>query len=69
MNQPIKHVGTAPPATEYVEFWNDTLAEKFERFREILMPKTWSPGRSGRRGAVSTISAIWSSARAGCSGS
>ncbi|GGY01023.1 methyltransferase [Litchfieldella qijiaojingensis] len=23
--------------SEYVEFWNDTLAEKFERFREILM--------------------------------
>jgi ubiquinone/menaquinone biosynthesis C-methylase UbiE len=22
---------------EYVEFWNDTLAEKFDRFREILM--------------------------------
>lgn len=22
---------------EYVEFWNDTLADKFERFREILM--------------------------------
>lgn len=22
---------------EFVEFWNDTLAEKFERFREILM--------------------------------
>lgn len=22
---------------EYVEFWNDTLAQKFERFREILM--------------------------------
>lgn len=27
-----------PQATsEYVEFWNDTLAEKFERYREILM--------------------------------
>jgi ubiquinone/menaquinone biosynthesis C-methylase UbiE len=25
------------PRNEYVEFWNDTLAEKFERFREILM--------------------------------
>lgn len=24
-------------ASEYVEFWNDTLAEKFNRFREILM--------------------------------
>jgi hypothetical protein len=23
---------------EYVEFWNDTLAEKFDRFREILRP-------------------------------
>lgn len=37
MNQPIEHVEPARPATEYVEFWNDTLAEKFERFREILM--------------------------------
>jgi len=27
---------TTPP-NEYVEFWNDTLAEKFERFRDILM--------------------------------
>lgn len=26
-----------PEATEYVEFWNDTLADKFDRFREILM--------------------------------
>ncbi len=26
-----------PATTEYVEFWNDTLADKFERFREILM--------------------------------
>lgn len=25
------------PPNEYVEFWNDTLAEKFERFRDILM--------------------------------
>lgn len=25
------------PASEYVEFWNDTLAEKFDRFQEILM--------------------------------
>ncbi|HEX7027140.1 MAG TPA: methyltransferase domain-containing protein [Gammaproteobacteria bacterium] len=24
-------------ANEYVEFWNDTLADKFERFRNILM--------------------------------
>lgn len=28
---------TMPETTEYVEFWNDTLAEKFDRFREILM--------------------------------
>lgn len=28
---------TATPTNEFVEFWNDTLAEKFERFREILM--------------------------------
>ncbi len=28
---------TIPQTTEYVEFWNDTLADKFERFREILM--------------------------------
>lgn len=28
---------TIPQTTEYVEFWNDTLAGKFERFREILM--------------------------------
>lgn len=27
----------ATPTNEFVEFWNDTLAEKFERFREILM--------------------------------
>lgn len=26
-----------PETTEYVEFWNDTLADKFEQFREILM--------------------------------
>ena len=25
------------PASEYVEFWNDVLVEKFERFRHILM--------------------------------
>ncbi|QOC22643.1 class I SAM-dependent methyltransferase [Wenzhouxiangella sp. AB-CW3] len=31
MNQPVE------AANEYVEFWNDTLAEKFNRFREILM--------------------------------
>jgi len=37
MNQPIEHVEAATPTSEYVEFWNDTLAEKFERFREILM--------------------------------
>jgi ubiquinone/menaquinone biosynthesis C-methylase UbiE len=28
---------TTPPINEYVEFWNDTLAEKFTRFQEILM--------------------------------
>jgi ubiquinone/menaquinone biosynthesis C-methylase UbiE len=28
---------TATTVNEYVEFWNDTLAEKFNRFREILM--------------------------------
>ena len=27
----------ATPTNEFVEFWNDTLAEKFNRFREILM--------------------------------
>lgn len=27
----------ATQPNEYVEFWNDTLANKFERFREILM--------------------------------
>lgn len=27
----------ATHANEYVEFWNDILAEKFERFRDILM--------------------------------
>ncbi|MFW5877328.1 MAG: class I SAM-dependent methyltransferase [Myxococcota bacterium] len=26
-----------PYANEFVEFWNDTLAEKFERYRDILM--------------------------------
>ncbi|MFG6177681.1 class I SAM-dependent methyltransferase [Halomonas sp. THAF12] len=25
------------PASEYVEFWNDTLADKFNRFQDILM--------------------------------
>ncbi|XKE46992.1 methyltransferase domain-containing protein [Halomonas organivorans] len=25
------------PASEYVEFWNDTLAEKFNRYQHILM--------------------------------
>ena len=34
MNQATQ---TTPATTEYVEFWNDTLAEKFERYREILM--------------------------------
>lgn len=34
MNQSIE---SANEFNEYVEFWNDTLAEKFERFREILM--------------------------------
>lgn len=28
---------TVQPASEYVAFWNDTLAEKFDRFQEILM--------------------------------
>lgn len=28
---------TMQQASEYVEFWNDTLAEKFDRFQEILM--------------------------------
>ncbi|MCC5810784.1 MAG: class I SAM-dependent methyltransferase [Ectothiorhodospiraceae bacterium] len=28
---------TTLPVNEYVEFWNDTLADKFERYREILM--------------------------------
>ena len=28
---------TTRTTTPYVEFWNDTLAEKFERFRDILM--------------------------------
>ncbi len=27
----------ADPQTEFVAFWNDTLAAKFERYREILM--------------------------------
>ncbi|MDN3521120.1 class I SAM-dependent methyltransferase [Halomonas ramblicola] len=28
---------TTQPASEYVEFWNDTLAEKFDSFQDILM--------------------------------
>lgn len=28
---------TVPQTTEYVQFWNDTLADKLEQFREILM--------------------------------
>jgi len=28
---------TAEPQTEFVAFWNDTLAAKFERYRDILM--------------------------------
>ncbi len=28
---------TTGQVNEYVEFWNDTLADKFERYREILM--------------------------------
>ncbi len=28
---------TIPETTEYVRFWNDTLADKFDRFRDILM--------------------------------
>ncbi|MCC5968878.1 MAG: class I SAM-dependent methyltransferase [Pararhodobacter sp.] len=27
----------ADPPTEFVAFWNDTLADKFERYRDILM--------------------------------
>lgn len=34
MNQTIESTNEF---NEYVEFWNDTLAVKFERFREILM--------------------------------
>ena len=30
-------IESSPETTEYVEFWNDTLAEKFDRYREILM--------------------------------
>jgi ubiquinone/menaquinone biosynthesis C-methylase UbiE len=30
-------VSTPGYANDYVEFWNDTLAEKFDRFRDILM--------------------------------
>lgn len=33
MNQTIE---TTTEVTPYVEFWNDTLADKFDRFREIL---------------------------------
>ncbi len=33
----MSEVRTPPETTEYVEFWNDTLADKFDRFREILM--------------------------------
>lgn len=28
---------TTPTPSEYVEFWNDTLADKFDRFQDILM--------------------------------
>lgn len=28
---------TTQPPSEYVEFWNDTLADKFDRFQDILM--------------------------------
>lgn len=28
---------SAPESSEYVTFWNDTLADKFDRFRDILM--------------------------------
>lgn len=28
---------TVEPINEYVDFWNEVLAEKFERFRDILM--------------------------------
>lgn len=43
---------TADPATAFVAFWNDTLAAKFERYREILMnglshhSKVWLDGMS-----------------------
>lgn len=32
MNQPAE-----THASEFVEFWNDTLADKFERYRDILI--------------------------------
>lgn len=31
------NVTAATELSEYAEFWNDTLADKFDRFREILM--------------------------------
>lgn len=31
------NIESAETFSEYVEFWNDTLAKKFDRFREILM--------------------------------
>lgn len=30
-------VEATPQTTEYVQFWNDTLADKFDRFRHVLM--------------------------------
>lgn len=32
-----KSIEPATELSEYAEFWNDTLADKFDRFREILM--------------------------------
>ncbi len=32
-----KRIEPVTELSEYAEFWNDTLADKFDRFREILM--------------------------------
>ncbi len=37
MAQTAIQPGVHEERSEYVEFWNDTLADKFERFRKILM--------------------------------
>lgn len=37
MAQTATQTSAQPERNEYVEFWNDTLADKFDRFREILM--------------------------------